>query len=34
MVVYIASSESYESKRFSWCWNKVKRKHIQEQQLN
>ena len=29
--VYIASSESCEPKRFVRCWNKVERKHIQEQ---
>ena len=31
-VVYVASSESCEPKRFVRCWNKVKRKYIQEQQ--
>ena len=30
-VVYVASSKSCEFKRFSWCWNKVNRKYIQEQ---
>ena len=33
-VVYIASSESCEPKRFSGCWNKAERKCIQEQQPN
>ena len=33
-MVYIASSESCELKRFSRCWNKVERKYIQEQQPN
>ena len=33
-MVYIASSESCEPKRFVRCWNKVERKYIQEQQPN
>ena len=30
-VVYTASSESCESRRFVRCWNKIERKHVQEQ---
>ena len=30
--IYIASSESCETKRFVGCWNKVEKKYIQEQQ--
>ena len=33
-MIYIASSESYEPKKFVWCWNKVERKYIEEQQPN
>ena len=33
-VVYLASSESCEPKRFVRCWNKVKRNYIQEKQPN
>ena len=33
-MVYITSSESCEPKRFVWCWSKVERKCIQEQQTN
>ena len=33
-VVYIASSESCEPKRFVRCWNKVEKKYIQEKQPN
>ena len=32
--VYMASSESCETKRFARCWNKIERKYIQKQQPN
>ena len=34
LLVYVASSESSEPKRFVRCWNKVERKHIQKQRPN
>ena len=33
-VIYIASSESCEPKRFVWCWKKVEKQYTQEQQPN
>ena len=33
-MIYIASSESSEPKRFVRCWNKVEKQYIQEQQSN
>ena len=32
IAIYIASSESCKPKRFVWCWNKVEKRYIQEQQ--
>ena len=32
--IYIASSESCETNIFVRCWNKVVKKHFQQQQIN